>query len=223
MVIYYVVVSKWVLSVNSGWYSGYSITLVHVKSRWQQLIPAWKVRDECIRLHVLFHVAAAGFIPRPSITADAVEGLVKLLRRMTSGRRWEAWHFWWTAVLLCISHASQRLPNVYLTSFYIGVLPGTLAVIEGLGAKLGLLNWSCVHYDTRRILTYTDSRLVVAIKCKFILLYTMYTLFWIHNNTISLMITMVEVICMHGGSRYQVHCTVSILVKAWQPNWQLDT
>ena len=46
-----------------------------------------------------------------------------------------------------------------------------LAVIEGLGAKLGLLNWSCVHYDTRRILTYTDSRLVVAIKCKFVLLY----------------------------------------------------
>jgi len=26
-------------------------------------------------------------IPRPSITANAVEGLVKLLRRMTSGRR----------------------------------------------------------------------------------------------------------------------------------------
>ena len=32
-------------------------------------------------------------VPRPSITANAVEGVVKLLRRMTSGRRWEAWHF----------------------------------------------------------------------------------------------------------------------------------
>ena len=33
-------------------------------------------------------------VPRPSITANTVEGLVKLLRRMTSGRRWEVWHFW---------------------------------------------------------------------------------------------------------------------------------
>ena len=32
-------------------------------------------------------------IPRPSITANTVEGLVKLLRRMMSGRRWEAWCF----------------------------------------------------------------------------------------------------------------------------------
>jgi len=30
-------------------------------------------------------------VPRPSITANTVEGLVKLLRRMTSGGRLEAW------------------------------------------------------------------------------------------------------------------------------------
>ena len=33
------------------------------------------------------------FTPRPSITANAMEGLVKLLRRMMSGGRWEVWHF----------------------------------------------------------------------------------------------------------------------------------
>ena len=32
-------------------------------------------------------------VPRPSITANVVEGLVKLLRRITSGGRLEAWHF----------------------------------------------------------------------------------------------------------------------------------
>jgi len=32
-------------------------------------------------------------IPRPSITANAVEGLVKLLRRMTSGGHMKVWHF----------------------------------------------------------------------------------------------------------------------------------
>ena len=33
------------------------------------------------------------FVPGPSNTANAVEGLVKLLRRKMSGRRLEAWHF----------------------------------------------------------------------------------------------------------------------------------
>ena len=32
----------------------------------------------------------ASLVPRPSITANAVEGLVKLPRRMTSGGRLEA-------------------------------------------------------------------------------------------------------------------------------------
>ena len=33
----------------------------------------------------------SSLVPRPSITANTVEGLVKLLRRMTSGGRLEAW------------------------------------------------------------------------------------------------------------------------------------
>ena len=78
-------------------------------------------------------------IPKPSITANAVEGLVKLLRRMTSGGRLEAWHFRWTAVLCmhgAISHASRRPPDVILCRSF--TRPSTaLAVIEGLGTRLG--------------------------------------------------------------------------------------
>ena len=33
-------------------------------------------------------------VPKPSITANVMEGLVKLLCRMTSGGCLEAWHFW---------------------------------------------------------------------------------------------------------------------------------
>ena len=35
----------------------------------------------------------ASLVPRPSITANAVKGLVKLLCRMMSGGHLEAWHF----------------------------------------------------------------------------------------------------------------------------------
>jgi len=35
----------------------------------------------------------ASLVPRPSIIANMVEGLVKRLRRMTSGGRLEMWHF----------------------------------------------------------------------------------------------------------------------------------
>ena len=52
---------------------------------------------------------------------NAVEGLVKLVRRVTSGGRLEVWHFRWTAVLCmhgAINHASRRPPDVILrTSF----------------------------------------------------------------------------------------------------------
>ena len=41
----------------------------------------------------------SSLVPRPSIISIAVEGLVKLVCRMTSGGRLEAWHFRWTAVL----------------------------------------------------------------------------------------------------------------------------
>ena len=40
--------------------------------------------------HSKFQIAS---FPGPSITANTVEGLVKLLRRMASGGRLEAWHF----------------------------------------------------------------------------------------------------------------------------------
>ena len=39
------------------------------------------------------HIKESSLVPRPSITANVVEGLVKLLRRMTSGGRLEVWHF----------------------------------------------------------------------------------------------------------------------------------
>ena len=48
-------------------------------------------------------------VPRPSITANTVEGLVKLLHRMMSGGRLEAWHFWWTAVLVHARHDKPRI------------------------------------------------------------------------------------------------------------------
>ena len=48
---------------------------------------------------------------------NAVEGLVKLVRRMTSGGRLEAW--------LCMQlTGSATPPDVHLTSFYVQVLPG---------------------------------------------------------------------------------------------------
>ena len=38
-------------------------------------------------------VSIVSLVPRPSITANVVEDLVKLLRRVTTGRRLGAWHF----------------------------------------------------------------------------------------------------------------------------------
>ena len=62
-------------------------------------------------------------VPRPSITANAVEGLVKLLRRMTSGGCTEAW-----LIAPCMSSTAIywkcHAPYVHLASFYVGVLPG---------------------------------------------------------------------------------------------------
>ena len=85
-------------------------------------------------------------VPRPSITANSVEGLVKLLLRMTSGRRWDrCWEAW--LITLCIHystavyrkcHTSVRLPDVILRKSF--TRPSTvtvLAVIEGLGMRLG--------------------------------------------------------------------------------------
>ena len=54
------------------------------------------------------HQSTSSLVPRPSITANVVEGLVKFLRRMMSGGRWETWLITWKC------HASQRLPDVIL-------------------------------------------------------------------------------------------------------------
>ena len=78
-------------------------------------------------------------VPRPSITANVVEGLIKLLHRMMSGRHWvdvgrRGLSRGSTAVhRKC--HASQRLPAIILRRSC--TRPSTaLAVIEGLGTRL---------------------------------------------------------------------------------------
>ena len=77
-------------------------------------------------------------IPRSLITANAVEGLVKLLRRMMSGGHMMHGT---SSELKCqcmhgtISHASVRPPDVILRRSF--TRPSTaLAVIEGLGTRL---------------------------------------------------------------------------------------
>ena len=78
-------------------------------------------------------------IPSPSITANAVEDLVKLLCRMMSGGPLEAWLI---MICACTStavhrkcHASRCLPDVILHRSF--TKPSTtLAVIEGLGTRL---------------------------------------------------------------------------------------
>ena len=77
-------------------------------------------------------------VPRPSITANAVEGLVKLLRRMTSGGHLETW-----LIALCMRctrtavhrkcHTSRRPPDVILRRSFTSVTcdwrPGNEATV----------------------------------------------------------------------------------------------
>ena len=72
-------------------------------------------------------------VPRPSITANVVEGLVKLLHRMTSGVYLEAWHFRWTAVLVHERHNKPRLQTPSDAILHRGF---AMRVIEGLGTRL---------------------------------------------------------------------------------------
>ena len=63
------------------------------------------------------HCTSGSLIPRPTITASVVEGLVKLLRRMMSGECLVSWHFWRTAVHMhawCVNHAYKRTSDVIL-------------------------------------------------------------------------------------------------------------
>ena len=74
-------------------------------------------------------------VPRPSITANVVEGLVKLLRRMMSGGRLEAWLITSCTAVYWKCYTSKRPPDILRMSF---TRPSTaLAVIEGLGMRLG--------------------------------------------------------------------------------------
>ena len=54
-------------------------------------------------------------VPRPSITANVVEGPVKLLHRMTSAGCTEGWHFHWTAVLV---HARCDTPCLRMSTWH---------------------------------------------------------------------------------------------------------
>ena len=83
-------------------------------------------------------------IPRPTITTNAVEGLVKLLRRMTSGGHWvDVGRHGLSRNSTAVHrkcHASQRLPDIILRRSF--TRPSTvLAVIEGLGMRL----ITCTH------------------------------------------------------------------------------
>ena len=64
----------------------------------------------------------ASLVPRPSIP-NAVEGLVKLVRRMTSGGRLEAWLTHRGCIALQFT-GNATPPDVHLMSFYVQVLPG---------------------------------------------------------------------------------------------------
>ena len=83
-------------------------------------------------------------VPRPSITANAVEGLVKLLHRMTSGGGLEAWltcHACTSTGVYRKCHTSRRPPDVILRR------PSTvLAVIEDLGTRL-VCHTFCHNYQ----------------------------------------------------------------------------
>ena len=82
-------------------------------------------------------------IPRPSITANAAEGLVKLLCKMTSSGRLEAWLIAPGTAVYHKCHASRRPPDIILRRSC--TRPSTaLAVIEGLGPRL--LLYGTNHY-----------------------------------------------------------------------------
>ena len=75
-----------VLVVNKVFESGCCDVLPYLVPNGGNQCP--RLRSVCLTMTQL-----CGLAPRPLITANVVEGLVKLLRRMTSGGRLEAWHF----------------------------------------------------------------------------------------------------------------------------------
>ena len=88
-----------------------------------------------LRLQVHIYLPVS-LVLRPS-TPNAVEGLVKLIRRMTSGGRLEAW-----LIAPCMHntavhrkcHTSKRPPDVILRRSF--TRPSTALGVEGLGTRL---------------------------------------------------------------------------------------
>ena len=84
--------------------------------RWPTQHTVWHYAFSQGQVTCITLAAWISLVPRPS-TPNAVEGLVKLLCRMMSGGRLEAWHFWWTAMLCmhgAISHTSRCPPDIIL-------------------------------------------------------------------------------------------------------------
>ena len=127
-----------------------------MKALWFRLEPVEEFR--------LAKTVIISLVPRPSITtANTVKGLVKLLRKMTLGRRWEPLLIAW-----CISstvvhrkcHASQGLPNVIVRRSF--TRPSTtLAMIEGLGTRL------CFSYNYLEMNVCTYTKLLASFPVQF--------------------------------------------------------
>ena len=83
-------------------------------------------------------ILITSLLPRPSITANAVESLVKLLRRMMSGEHLEAWLTRRACTSTAVHrkcHASQCSADFILHRGF--TRPSTtLAVTEGLGTRV---------------------------------------------------------------------------------------
>ena len=80
-------------------------------------------------------MVGTSLVPRPS-TPNVVEGLVKLLRRMTSGRRLEAWLIAPCRRNIAVHqkcHASRRPPDVILRMNFTRP-----SMIKGLGTRLAI-------------------------------------------------------------------------------------
>ena len=127
-----------ILHRGKAWEQGNSYVYIYCKPSLIPRLQFWPLKVAWVWTIPSHSFSSISLVPRPSITANVVEGLVKLLRRMTLGRRWEAW-----LIALCMTstavyrkyHTSQCLPNVILHRS--STRPSTaLAVIEGLGTWL---------------------------------------------------------------------------------------
>ena len=100
--------------------------------------PCWAAIHTLVSFSVFHHsYSRLASFPGPSITANMVEALVKLLRRMMSGGYLEAW-----INAPCMDntavhrkyHASRHPPDVILHRSF--TRPSTALGVEGLGTRL---------------------------------------------------------------------------------------